>query len=86
MVWNGVGSESCVKKSRSFKKLKLMLKESKFFAQLLDNMSFEMARASLDVSGLYAKTKNEKKFHKIIRDEFSLALEAYTTILSYIPY
>ena len=37
-----------------------MLKESKFFAQLLDNMSFEMARARLDVSGYTQKRKMKK--------------------------
>ena len=83
--WFGMGLalSHALKNPEVLKKLKLMLKESKFFAQLLDNMSFEMARARLDVSGLYAKTKNEKNFHKIIRDEFSLALEAYKTISGY---
>ena len=83
--WFGMGLalSRALKNPAVLKDLKLMVKESKFFAQLLDNMSFEMARARLNVSALYAKTQNEKNFHKIIKDEFSLALKAYRTISGY---
>jgi len=79
----GIALSRALKNPASKKQLKAMSKKSKFFGQLLDNMSFEMARARLNVSGLYAKTKNEKNFHKVIEGEFSLALNAYKTISGY---
>ena len=83
--WFGMGLalSRALKNPASVKKLKSVSKKSKFFGQLLDNMSFEMARARLEVSELYAKTKIEKNFHKMIKDEFSLALNAYKTISGY---
>lgn len=49
----------------------------------MDNMSFEMARSRLHISELYAKTKNEKAFHKILVKEYQLCLNAYKSISGY---
>ena len=43
----------------------------------MDNMSFEMARSRLQISKLYAKTKGEKDFHKMLMGEFILCLDVY---------
>ena len=44
-----------------FNEIKLLSKRSTFFSQLLDNMSFEMARMRIQVSSLYANTNQEKR-------------------------
>ena len=55
--WFGMGHALNIidKDPEILNKLKLLLKSSKFFSQLLDNMSFEMARMRLTISKLYAK-------------------------------
>ena len=60
-----------------------LLKSSKFFSQLLDNMSFEMARMRLMTSRLYAKSDNEKEFIKSIEADYRLAIKAYEKITGY---
>ena len=83
--WFGMGTalNNALKNPSLAKELKNFSSKSKFFNQLLDNMSFEMARSRLDISSLYAKTKSEKLFHKLVKDEYALALNAYKTISGY---
>ena len=83
--WFGLGTalSHLIDKSSKLNDTKMLYKKSKFFRQLMDNMSFEMARTRLDVSELYAKTNNEKEFHKILIAEYKLCLDAYKNISGY---
>ena len=83
--WFGLGSSLSylINKSTKLNELKTLYKKSKYFRQLLDNMSFEMARSRLHISELYARTKNEKEFHSIIINEYQLCLNAYKSISGY---
>ena len=66
-----------------FNELKLLSKKSTFFSQLLDNMSFEMARMRIQVSSLYANTNQEREFCKLIEEDYSLAVSSYKKITGY---
>ena len=66
-----------------FNELKLLSKRSTFFSQLLDNMSFEMARMRINVSSLYAHTNQERKFCKLIEKDYDLAMSSYKKITGY---
>ncbi|MFL3005679.1 MAG: phosphoenolpyruvate carboxylase [Candidatus Neomarinimicrobiota bacterium] len=66
-----------------FNQLKLLSKKSAFFSQLLDNMSFEMARMRIHVSSLYANTNQEREFCKLIEKDYTLATSAYKKITGY---
>ena len=83
--WFGMGHALNIidKDPEILNELKLLLKTSKFFSQLLDNMSFEMARMRLMISRLYAKSDNEKEFIKSIEVDYRLALKAYEKITGY---
>ena len=83
--WFGLGTAlfHLIDKSSKLNELKTLYKKSKFFRQLMDNMSFEMARSRLHISELYAKTKNEKAFHTILMKEYELCLNAYKNISGY---
>ena len=83
--WFGLGTalSHLIDKSSKLNDMKMLYKKSKFFRQLMDNMSFEMARSRLHISELYAKTKNEKAFHKILVKEYQLCLNAYKSISGY---
>ena len=63
--------------------LKNLYQKTKFFKQLLDNMSFEMARSRLEISSLYANTKSEKQFHQVVQNEYELCFNAYKKITGY---
>ena len=65
------------------KELKSLSKSSKFFSQLLDNMSFEMARMRLTISRLYARSEKDKEFIKLIEKDYDLAVESYKKITGY---
>ncbi len=83
--WYGLGTalSDLVYKSSTLNDLKDLYKNSKFFKQLLDNMSFEMARSRLQISKLYSKTKNEFEFHNILRQEYNRCFESYKLITGY---
>jgi len=83
--WFGLGTAlfNLIDKSSKLNEVRMLYKKSKFFRQLMDNMSFEMARSRLHISELYAKTKNEKAFHKILVKEYQLCLNAYKSISGY---
>ena len=83
--WFGLGTALfyLIDKSSKLNELKTLYKKSKFFRQLMDNMSFEMARSRLHISEIYAKTKKEKVFHRIILKEYQLCLNAYKNITGY---
>ena len=83
--WFGMGTalNGIVKNRKSLDELRSLRKKSKFFSQLLDNMSFEMARTRLSTSMLYAKTEDQKSFNTLIESEFELALNAYKLITGY---
>ncbi len=83
--WFGLGTAlfHSIDKSSKLNEVKMLYKKSKFFIQLMDNMSFEMARSRLHISELYAKTKNEKAFHTILMKEYQLCLNAYKSISGY---
>ena len=83
--WFGLGTAlfHLIDKSSKLNELKTLYKKSKFFRQLMDNMSFEMARSRLHISELYAKTKKEKVFHRILIKEYQLCLNAYKNISGY---
>tara|TARA_B100002051_G_scaffold274428_1_gene315568 strand:- start:837 stop:3602 length:2766 start_codon:yes stop_codon:yes gene_type:complete len=83
--WYGLGTalSHLIYKSSSLKELKDLYKNSKFFRQLLDNMSFEMARSRLQISKLYSKTKTELEFHTKLRQEYNLCFESYKLITGY---
>ena len=83
--WYGLGIalNKAVEDQNKLKKLKLSFDRSKFFKQLLDNMSFEMARSRLNTSLLYAKSKKDKAFHSLIEKEYFLILNAYKKITGY---
>ena len=66
-----------------FNELKLLSKRSTFFSQLLDNMSFEMARMRIQVSSLYANTNQEREFCKLIEEDYNLAVSSYKKITGY---
>ena len=66
-----------------FNDLKILSKKSTFFSQLLDNMSFEMARMRIQVSSIYANTDKEKDFCKIIEKDYDLAISSYKKITGY---
>ena len=66
-----------------FNELKLLSKRSNFFSQLLDNMSFEMARMRIQVSSLYANTNQEREFCKLIEEDYNLAVSSYKKITGY---
>ena len=83
--WFGLGTalSHLIDKSSKLNEVKMLYKKSKLFRQLMDNMSFEMARSRLDISELYAKTNNEKEFHTILMAEYNLCLDAYKNISGY---
>ena len=83
--WFGMGTalNGIVKNRKSLDELRSLRKKSKFFSQLLDNMSFEMARTRLGTSMLYAKTEDQRSFNTLIESEFELALNAYKLITGY---
>ena len=83
--WFGLGTAlfHSIDKSSKLNEVKMLYNKSKFFIQLMDNMSFEMARSRLHISELYAKTKNEKAFHTILMKEYQLCLNAYKSISGY---
>ncbi len=66
-----------------FNELKSLSKRSTFFSQLLDNMSFEMARMRIHVSNLYANTNQERSFCKLIEKDYYLAMNSYKKITGY---
>ena len=74
--WFGMGHALKIidKDPEILNKLKLLLKSSKFFSQLLDNMSFEMARMRLTISKLYAKSDNEKNLLSLLKKIIGLQL------------
>jgi len=57
-----------------------LYKYSIFFKQLMDNMSFEMARSRLNISKLYS---NNLEFHNLIEEEFNLCLFYYKQITGF---
>ena len=83
--WFGMGTalNGIIKNRKSLDELRSLRKKSKFFSQLLDNMSFEMARTRLSTSMLYAKTEDQRSFNTLIESEFELALNAYKLITGY---
>ena len=83
--WFGMGTalDQAVNDENKVKELKSYFMRSKFFRQLLDNMSFEMARSRLEISLLYSKSKEEIAFHNTVESEFMLLLSAYKKITGY---
>ena len=83
--WYGMGIalNKAVNNPNKLEKLKISFIKSKFFKQLLDNMSFEMARSRLNTSILYASSKEDTDFHFSIEKEYSLILNAYKKITGY---
>ena len=83
--WFGLGTalSHLIEKSSKLNELKKLYKKSKFLKQLMDNMSFEMARSRLHISELYSNTKSEKAFHAILMSEYQLCLNAYKDISDY---
>ena len=69
--------------SSNLEELKKIYSSSKFFKQLLDNMSFEMARSRLKTSSNYAKSDEDLSFHLTIEKEFERTLYAYKKITGY---
>ena len=65
-----------------FNELKLLSKDQ-LFSQLLDNMSFEMARMRVQVSSLYANTNQEREFCRMIEEDYNLAVSSYKKITGY---
>ena len=83
--WFGMGHALSIinNNPKLLKELKSLSKSSKFFSQLLDNMSFEMARMRLTISRLYARSKKDKEFIKLIEEDYNLAVESYKKITGY---
>ncbi len=83
--WFGMGHALSIVKDdpKLFNELKLLSKRSTFFSQLLDNMSFEMARMRIQVSSLYANTNQEREFCKLIEEDYNLAVSSYKKITGY---
>tara|TARA_B100001121_G_C18657695_1_gene607267 strand:+ start:15 stop:677 length:663 start_codon:yes stop_codon:yes gene_type:complete len=83
--WFGMGHalEIMNDDPKIFNELKLLSKKSKFLSQLLDNMSFEMARMRMHVSNLYANTNQERRFCKLIEKDYDLAVSSYKKITGY---
>ena len=83
--WFGMGTalDKAVKNEKNLEELRSYFMQSKFFRQLLDNMSFEMARSRLEISLLYSKSKEEISFHNVVKSEFKLLLNAYKKITGY---
>ncbi len=83
--WFGMGTalDKAVKNEKNLEEMKSYFMQSKFFRQLLDNMSFEMARSRLEISLLYSKSKEEISFHNAVESEFNLLLNAYKKITGY---
>ena len=83
--WFGMGHALNIihNDTKNLNEIKSLSKSSKFFSQLLDNMSFEMARMRLNVSRLYAKSDKEKDFIKLIENDYNLAVGAYKKITGY---
>jgi len=83
--WFGMGTalDKALKNDKNLEKMRSYFIQSKFFRQLLDNMSFEMARSRLEISLLYSKSKEEISFHKAVEIEFNLLLNAYKKITGY---
>ena len=83
--WYGMGSvlKNAVNDPSTLEELKKIYSSSKFFKQLLDNMSFEMARSRLETSSNYAKSNEDLSFHLTIEKEFERTLLAYKNITGY---
>ena len=83
--WFGLGSvlENIVNDKSALEDLKNIYSNSKFFKQLLDNMSFEMARSRLETSFKYVKSEDELSFHTMVEKEFKLTLNAYKKITGF---
>ena len=83
--WYGMGSvlKNAVNDPSNLEELKKIYSTSKFFKQLLDNMSFEMARSRLKTSSNYAKSDEDLSFHSTIEKEFERTLYAYKKITGY---
>ena len=83
--WYGMGSalKNALNAPSTLEELKKIYSSSKFFKQLLDNMSFEMARSRLKTSSNYAKSNEDVSFHSMIEKEFERTLYVYKKITGY---
>ena len=83
--WFGMGSalKNAINEASALEELRKIYSSSKFFKQLLDNMSFEMARSRLNTSSIYAKRDKDLSFHSKIEKEFALTLYAYKKITGF---
>lgn len=76
--WYGIGkilNENI--KGEKYKKLKNIYNESSFLRSILNNITFEMARARLPISKKYAEIHEFKDIHHMIEKEFYLISESY---------
>ena len=80
--WYGLGTalNDILSNESSKSTLKSLYKNSKYFQQLLNNMSFEMARARLSISKFYIPNNKNLLFHKKVEEEFLLCQKAFIVI------
>ncbi len=79
--WFGIGSElNKIIESNNLIFLQDLYKESSFFKNIMDNITFEMARARLPISKKYSTINNHYRINDMIEEEFELILKSYLLI------
>ncbi len=80
--WFGVGSalDEELVQNGNIDQLKLLYKQSSFFRHLMDNVTFEMARARLQISDQYARLTPNSSFPETVKDEFNKIVNLYQQI------
>lgn len=76
--WYGIGTKlNDLIKSDNLKLLQNLYKKSSFFKNMMDNITFEMARARIPISKKYSEIHHFEKINKIIEKEFELIFKSY---------
>ena len=76
--WYGIGIKlNDLIMSDNLKLLQNLYKKSSFFKNMMDNITFEMARARIPISKKYSEIHHFEKINKIIEKEFELIFKSY---------
>ena len=79
--WFGLGEElNKLIESDKLVFLQNLYQESSFFKNIMDNITFEMARSRIPISKKYSEINNDNRINDMIEKEFKLILKSYLLI------
>ena len=79
--WFGIGEIiNEIIESGDLESLQNIYNQSSFFRNVMDNITFEMARARIPISKQYSKINNYNEIHGMIEREFELIRKSYLLI------